>query len=291
MGSWLFPRQGGGWARRYLWFRRDLLQRSWQTKDRYPCSPITLFDFKREHDAADAARVLEKELDTWRISDDRVIGGFSEGSAVLLRSQEDYDRHVSGQPLTLDEEREPNNVDSLSADAEEEGSGADPNFTPFLRWNGQIDTTVGLQSSAQRSGFAALRSPEFPFNGANLQGLYNALELTCRSDGRIYTLNLKVASSIPNDMYQGKIQASPPSRDAPFERFILPFASLQLTSMGREREVSRILDDNISIESLGVALMDSQDGGFQFDLARIRAVNVQEEYGVFEGPPEEIDST
>jgi len=283
--SWIFPARGGGWARRYLTFRKDIFRRSWQTKDRDPCSPITLFDFRRPHDAVDAARIHEKDLDTWRVSDDRVIGGFSKGTAVLLKSKADYESYISG--AIIEHERNATAIDYAELSDHSE-------FIPFIRWEGTMDTTVGLQSSAQRSGFAALRSPEFPFSGANLQGLYNALELTCRSDGRTYTINLKVTSSIPNDIYQRNIQSTAlrslhESSLPAFEKFYLPFSNFALTAMGREREVFRELDDAISIESIGIAVMDGRDGDFRFDLARIRAVNVHEDYGVFEGPLKEED--
>jgi len=183
----------------------------------------------------------DDRVDKWKVSDDGVIGGFSTCSAEIF-----------------DEEKE--------------------NGVPFLRWSGTLDTTVGLQSKAQRSGFAALRSPEFAFLGANLRGFYEALEITCRSDGRLYTVNLKVVSSIPNDIYQGRIQSSQEVRaaDTHFETFVLPFSQLSLTSMGRERALNRALDSDVSIESVGIALMDGHDGDFQFDLVRIRAVNVDE---------------
>lgn len=284
MIPWIFPSRGGGWARRYLAYRKGILRTSLLTKDRFPCPPLTLFDFSRHDDAVDAARVGEYDSDAWRISDDRVIGGFSKAQAVLLKSSEDVVRHLSGKEPDSNE-KDPNSKEQIS-DPETNDEG---NFIPFLRWQGTLDTTIGLQSSAQRSGFAALRSPEFPFNGANLQGLYNALEVTCRTDGRRYTFNLKVSTSIPNDIYQGQIQSrtKPEVSDdgslLPFERFILPFSNLSLTSMGREREVFRELDDNVCIESVGLALMDGENGDFQLDLARIRAVNVHEECGVYEG--------
>lgn len=280
--NWIFPRHGGGWARRYLIFREDFFRRTMETKDRYPCPPVTMFDFSRKHDAADAAHVKAKDQDAWRISDDSVIGGFSQSSAVLLRSQHDFDRHITDEAQPVDKDSEAETLD--------------PSFIPFIRWEGLIDTTVGLNSSVQRSGFAALRSPEFAFSGANLQGLYNSLELTCRPDGRMYTINLHVASSIPGDVYQGHIQSTPEantprqgvnSSSVSFDKFVLPFSSFRVTSRGRDRAIHRELDDNICIQSIGISLMDGQDGDFQFDLARIRAVNVQEDTGVFEGIPDE----
>jgi hypothetical protein len=57
-----------------------------------------------------------------------------------------------------------------------------------------------------------------------------------------------------------------------------------LTAYGRERELTRELDDKIKIQSIGLTLMDGQNGDFIFDLARIRAVNMHEG-AVFEGRP------
>jgi hypothetical protein len=153
---------------------------------------------------------------------------------------------------------------------------------------------VGLQSDVQRSGFTALRSPEFPFDGASLKGLYNALEITCRPDSRVYTVNLRVSSFIPDDVFQGKIQVRPldpedeeESSSGYFDTLVLPFTDFRLTALGRERELDRELDDNINIQSIGFTLMDGQNGDFCFDLARIRAVNLHEDK-VFD-PAKEVD--
>lgn len=221
------------------------MQNMFVTPDRYPCTPLDLFNFAdNTHDAFDAQNVTSKDNDGWRISDDKVIGGFSESKATFIT---------------------PQTSESFSQD-----------FESFLRWEGKIDTTVGLQSSAQRSGFAALRSPTFPFDGANLRGLYSALEIFCRSrTDRVFRVNLRVATPIPDDIYQ--VQIAPKALSgSQFDRIVVPFSEFRVTSRGREREIDRILDGNICIENIGISLMDGKDGDFQFDLAKIRCVNFHE---------------
>lgn len=268
---WILPKDGGGRVRRYVRFRKAMLSRVFITDDRLPFAPVDLFDFSHPDDAIDASRVQEKDQDAWRISDDRVIGGFSESRASFIES-------ALASTTTL----RPVGKDSIlnPLDGDPKKAQEDAELRAFLRWTGNLDTTVGLRSTAHRSGFAALRSPQFPMDGANLRGLFDALEIVCRSDGRKYTVNLKVSTSIPDDIYQGQIQSDGGLLDeqghltGPFETFVMPFSDFRPTSMGRPREVLRQLDDNVCIESVGLALMDDRDGEFQFDLARIRAVNL-----------------
>jgi hypothetical protein len=270
-----------------LRFRKAILSRIVNNDDRFPAPPVPIFDFAHPDDAVDAAKVHEKDRDAWRLSDDRVIGGYSESRATFVGAKDDYLKNPGVDDFTSSN-LDSNRIGAEGMDDGEEGSS----FVPFLRWRGNLDTTVGLRSTAQRSGFAAIRSPLFPLDGANLQGLFNALEIVCRSDGRVYTVNLKVSTSIPHDLYQGHIQSYGATSDeqgnltGPFESFVLPFGDFHLTSMGRHREVFRELDDRVCIESVGVALMDGKNGGFQFDLARIRAVNLYEGT-VFEKPSED----
>jgi hypothetical protein len=289
--QWILPRNGGGWARRYLNYRQGIFTTSMEG-DLFPPTPLTLFDFGRHDDAVDASQIQEKKSDGWRVSDDRVIGGFSEASATMIRTKNDYRRYLDGESVaSMAAEQTPESDAEHIKDDDSKSETSSKEFTPFIRWEGSLDTTIGVRSDVQRSGFTAIRSPEFPFDGASLQGLYNALEITCRSDSRLYTVNLKVSSFIPDDVFQGHIQMSPTDADVEeeedglkFDKFVLPFTDFRLTAYGRERENTRELDDKIKIQSIGLTLMDGQNGDFIFDLARIRAVNMHEG-AVFEGPP------
>lgn len=165
-------------------------------------------------------------------------------------------------------------------------------FIPFIRWKGTIDTRVNddettmmKNENIQRSGFCAIRSPEFPFGGANLGGRYDGIEIMCRSDGRPYSVNLLVETFIPDDMYQCFISIPPtiepnsytcPNTGGRFDRVILLFRHFIVTSGGKMRARQRDLDTLIKLQSIGFTIMDGRDGDFQFDLARIRAVNCDE---------------
>uniref|UniRef100_A0A6U3TW28 NADH:ubiquinone oxidoreductase intermediate-associated protein 30 domain-containing protein n=1 Tax=Ditylum brightwellii TaxID=49249 RepID=A0A6U3TW28_9STRA len=272
----IFPTEGGGALRRWIKIREDLLKKTFDT-DHMLKGPIPLFDFARQDDAADAMAASYGSLKGgWRLSDDEVIGGFSRGKMTLLRNSNDYMRHMRGEPL-----EDTTDVASKEEKKEGEGNNDDVAFIPFVRWEGTIDTTIGENSNVARSGFCAIRSPIFS-GGAPLKNKYNALEITCRTDGRAYAFNLNVETYFPDDLYRGYIESPATHKDASticpqtggdFETLVLPFTDFVLTAAGREREVQRILDGNIVIEHLGLTLADGIDGDFQFDLARIRAIN------------------
>lgn len=291
----------------YVKFREEMFQKNFE-KLALKSSPVTLYDLSRHDDAIDASMAEDGPKEGWRISDDGVIGGYSKGRVRMIRTTADYQRWLAGnelkdvhkhleagRPIQAELEKLEENKEGSDDDAESTGGsdekdkeGSDEeaddgvHFTPFLRWSGHIDTTIGLQSDAQRSGFCAIRATEYPYGGANLQGLYNALEIVCRTDGRIYTVNLKVSSFFPGDMYQGYINVPVTHPDKStictqtgggFERLVLPFNKFALTAFGRLRDIQRELDNNVEVEHVGFTIMDGKDGPFQFDLARIRAVN------------------
>lgn len=139
-----------------------------------------------------------------------------------------------------------------------------------IRWTGTVDTTVGFgRAEIQRSGFCALRAPSYPLGGADLQGYFDALEVTCRSTvPRDYTINLWVDSSLPDALYQGTLQ--------PTEEFVawtLPFEHFGMATMSRESDLVRRLEGTVCIEAIGITLMDGKDGDFELDLKQVRAVN------------------
>jgi len=307
--------------RRFWQFRTDLASMQASAPDGRPMPPLTLFDFRRSVDRSDASRVASRadETDFWRISDDRVIGGFSSSTAALIQSSECWAKHLarekakeeqdsSSMPSADDDKKNESVLGEIppsppSEETTEENAETDDTdtFTPFIRWSGYLDTTLPLSTRAQRSGFCAIRSPEFGFDGANLQGYFNGLEIQCRERfPRQWTVQLKVHSIMLDDIFQGTLIFQPPASAVPspamdhvdddddddddttrpFETFVIPFDSLRQTAQGRERELGRELDGGIKIDSIGFALMDGRDGNFELDLARVRVVNIMDDDGL-----------
>ena len=270
----IFPLEGGGNARRWLRFQGDLLQKF---RDPHPMKgPISLFDFNDANDAADAKNPVPYSVHRWRYSDDAVIGGYSRGIVNLIQSKEDLERFERGEKPLHDKK--------------------DPDFFPFIRWKGSLDTNVGEDAPprAVRSGFCNIRSPEFLFYGAELSRRYNALELTLRTDGRLYWFNIHPDSSLfHSDLFQAPINVpsafsdstTTDSNEETFQRMILVMKEFRHTKNGRIKENEFKLAGGINISSIGITLMDGLDGDFLFDLASIRAINFYD--GVIYGEEDE----
>ena len=220
--------------------------------------PLTLFDFTRKDDAADAKAISAGPTKGgWRLGDDEVIGGYSRGTLQFI---------PKGERSFLDGEEKDEET--------HENDEISDKCLPYLHWKGNIDTRIGPKARAKRSGFCAIRCPEFPFGGVPIGFRYNALEIICRTDGRIYTVNLKVSSYFDDDLYQGVIKVDSASEvDREFVTLVLPFRDFVLTSGGLIRQQQRDLDGAVQLEHFGLTLMDGVDGPFHFDLARVRAVN------------------
>jgi hypothetical protein len=282
--------------KRWWRFQQTMSKKRWFEMDRERNGPVSLWDFSRLEDAQDAAWVKETtKRNGWRISDDSVIGGVSRATLGLVQTPEDYQCIRRGEPsLSM---LDPTIIKEFSTPVEGEdtdGEQGEVSFTPFVRWKGSIDTRINPSQESnleepgkniQRSGFCAIRSSEFPYGGVDLGGRYNGLEITCRSDGRPYSVNLKCESFIQDDMFQTFISIPPTIESSEeediisggrFDQVILLFRHFIVTSGGRVRANQRELDNAIKIQSIGFTLMDGVDGDFQFDLAKIRAVNYDE---------------
>eukprot|EP00531_Pseudo-nitzschia_arenysensis_P020670 CAMPEP_0116151380 /NCGR_PEP_ID=MMETSP0329-20121206/20064_1 /TAXON_ID=697910 /ORGANISM="Pseudo-nitzschia arenysensis, Strain B593" /LENGTH=308 /DNA_ID=CAMNT_0003647985 /DNA_START=189 /DNA_END=1115 /DNA_ORIENTATION=- len=295
----LFSPEGGNQMKRWMRFQQAINKKRWTELDRERNGPITLFDFSSFEDASDAASVEENSENkaVWRTTNDSIIGGYSTAKFNLVRTRDDYKNIMKGLDLTheisqwdkIQHKDDDDDDDDNTLDEAEENPGnkvdSEDTFVPFVRWQGAIDTRVNKEKKVQRSGFCTIFSPEFPMGGVDLGGRYNGLEIMCRSDGRPYSLNLKVESFIADDLFQCFINIPPtiepgsqicPGTGGKFDRVVFLFQHFVATAGGRLRARQRALDNSIKIQSIGITLMDGADGDFEFDLSRIRAVNYDE---------------
>jgi hypothetical protein len=126
-------------------------------------------------------------------------------------------------------------------------------------------------------------------DGASLQGLYNALEITCRSDSRLYG-QLEGVQFHSGRCFQGHIQMSPTDSDMEeeedglkFDKFVLPFTDFRLTAYGGNVKTHGSWTTRF-IQSIGLTLWMARMATSFSIWQRIRAVNMHEG-AVFEGPP------
>ena len=207
------------------------------TSDKVFKGPITLFDFSREHDQADAKFVSttrggggRNRARGWKMSDDGTFGGFSKGYLRLYADEMNQDgeqvevdvhlKDANAENTELirednhnDEENENGTDMNTDNDTENDTNREEANhkFQPFVRWHGTLSTRLPTKHDKNtqrihRSGFCYIRLPEFTLGGVPLRNRYNALEIKCRTDGRLYAVNLKASTFLPDDLYQGFIQ-------------------------------------------------------------------------------------
>ena len=267
--------------KRWMRFQQTMNKKRWFELDREKNGPITLFDFSTPEDAYDAAMV-EEDSDNravWRATNDSIIGGYSRAKIQFVRTVDDYQNIMNGrEPMCASRWDQENG-------SHEQNESDGQAFVPFIRWKGNISTKVNKEAKVQRSGFCTILSPEFPMGGVDLGGRYNGIEIMCRSDGRPYSLNLKVESFIADDLFQCFIKIPPTiasksetyqTTGGEFDQVVFLFQHFVATAGGRLRARQRSLDNSIKIQSIGITLMDGNDGDFQFDLSRIRAINFDE---------------
>lgn len=261
----------------------DLFRHWMASEDKAVSLPLTLFDFRDPNDVADARMISinKSNDDSWRMSDDEVIGGYSRATFRVIQTMDDLTQLENG---NSNNETEPSKQSQPKLQNDQEGTTTMENkpnekdesdFIPFVRWMGRIDTRIGVNSNAIRSGFCSIKSPLFPFGVANLAGKYNALEFKLRSDGRQYNINLYGTSVIPSTYHQAVLEEEVPSSPTSdnFSTVVLPFRQFRNVFQGRVQENPIELDDGINLENIGITLMDGRDGEFKLDLASIRAVN------------------
>jgi hypothetical protein len=137
-------------------------------------------------------------------------------------------------------------------------SGVFSGLVDFVDQSGSAEATA-------RGGFAAFRT-KADERVRNFSA-FDGLELRVKTDGRVYTLNIKCADYPADALWQCKIVTLP-------HRWVtigIPFRDLVLTRRGRiEPEKTPVSSE--AIAGVGVLLADGKNGPFKFEVQWARAV-------------------
>ncbi|CAM9571515.1 unnamed protein product, partial [Heterosigma akashiwo] len=133
----------------------------------------------------------------------------------------------------------------------------------YARFSG--NTSLHKSGKLVRSGFCAIRSqkwePPLPLED------FEGLEISLRTDGRTYTLNMEPEAFMPNELYQGFLTTQPGKWDI----VQLPFNRL-LCTLGGYPKTNQQQVDKLKLISLGIAIADGKEGEFQVDIEYIKAI-------------------
>lgn len=127
-----------------------------------------------------------------------------------------------------------------------------------------VDQSGSAEATA-RGGFAAFRT-KADERVRNFSA-FDGLELRVKTDGRIYTLNVKCADYPADALWQCKIVTLPNK----WVTIGIPFRDLVLTRRGRI-EPERTPVSSEAISGVGVLLADGKNGPFKFEVQWARAV-------------------
>lgn len=127
-----------------------------------------------------------------------------------------------------------------------------------------VDQSGSAEATA-RGGFAAFRT-KADERVRNFSA-FDGLELRVKTDGRVYTLNVKCADYPADALWQCKIVTLPNK----WVTIGIPFRDLVLTRRGRI-EPERTPVSSEAIAGVGILLADGKNGPFKFEVQWARAV-------------------
>mmetsp|Transcript_15857 Transcript_15857/g.24675 ORF Transcript_15857/g.24675 Transcript_15857/m.24675 type:complete len:157 (-) Transcript_15857:1284-1754(-) len=121
----------------------------------------------------------------------------------------------------------------------------------------------GKKVTSAKGGFAAFSSKSATFEKDIDE--FNALILRIKTDGRLYFLNLRTEALGHGDVYQAPIEA-PAGHWADVK---VPITQFVLTSRGLIN-LSEARMNWRKVTSVGISIMDGNDGAFEFEIDSIR---------------------
>jgi NADH dehydrogenase [ubiquinone] 1 alpha subcomplex assembly factor 1 len=141
------------------------------------------------------------------------------------------------------------------------------------KFSGCISTSLPPnRPSVQRTGYAAFRSLERPFNlfGNGMWDIdpYIWLALNIKSDGRKYFVNIQTDSIVETDIHQHRLYSKTPGQ---WETVLIKWHEFVRTNHGTAINPNDMMRQKI--KTLGIGLIDRETGPFEICVGRMWASN------------------
>ncbi|OZJ06600.1 hypothetical protein BZG36_00430 [Bifiguratus adelaidae] len=153
------------------------------------------------------------------------------------------------------------------------------------RFWGNISTKLPDNPEIKQSGYAAIRSkPGAPsFFGIPCWDttLFRYLALRVRGDDRKYFVNIQTDGIIQTDLYQHRLFLRKPGE---WETVMIPFRDFILTNNG-QIQPDQIEMFREKVKTIGISLIDRQEGPFNIELDWIKALNTDTSEGDMDRAP------
>ncbi|KAG2200542.1 hypothetical protein INT47_012328 [Mucor saturninus] len=143
------------------------------------------------------------------------------------------------------------------------------------RFHGSISTELPSNREIKQSGYAALRTRQ---RAQTMFGtpcwdtsLFRYLALHVKGDERKYFVNIQTDGVVKTDLFQHRLFLRTPGQ---WETVMIPFKDFILTNNGMIQE-DQIEMFRQKVKTVGISLMDRQEGPFEIQVDWIKAVNTE----------------
>ncbi|KAI9032829.1 complex I intermediate-associated protein 30-domain-containing protein [Phycomyces nitens] len=142
-------------------------------------------------------------------------------------------------------------------------------------FHGNLSLELPANREIQHSGYAAIRSKVKPSSMFGTPcwdtSLFRYLGLRVKGDNRKYFVNIQTDGVIQTDLHQHRLFLRTPGQ---WETVMIPFRDFILTNNGmiQEEQVEMFRE---KVKTVGVSLMDRQEGPFRLEIDWIKAMNTE----------------
>ncbi|CEG69044.1 hypothetical protein RMATCC62417_16188 [Rhizopus microsporus] len=157
------------------------------------------------------------------------------------------------------------------------------------RFHGNISLDLPTNPEIKQSGYAAIRTKQ---KEQSLFGipcwdttLFRYLALRVKGDKRKYFVNIQTDGIVKTDLFQHRLFLRTPGQ---WETVMIPFKDFILTNNGmiQEEQIEMFRE---KVRTVGISLMDRQEGPFNIEIDWIKAMNTEFTEGDMDRVPDKVE--